>query len=47
MPEGSTFIFYIPPGLAYGTEGRGAVRPNSVLIYRIELVKVERSGSER
>ncbi len=47
MPEGSTFIFYIPPGLAYGREGRGAVKPNSVLIYRIELVKVERSASER
>ncbi len=47
MPEGSTFTFYFPPSLAYGREGRGDVRPNTVLIYRIELEKVERSASER
>ena len=43
MPEGSTYIFYIPSRLAYGEEGRGVIGPNKVLVYRIELVKVESS----
>jgi FKBP-type peptidyl-prolyl cis-trans isomerase len=45
MPAGSTYIFYIPPKLAYGEEGRGMVGPNAVLIYRLELIRIERYGS--
>ncbi|MGI2260467.1 FKBP-type peptidyl-prolyl cis-trans isomerase [Shewanella sp. GXUN23E] len=41
MPEGSTFRFTLPPALAYGSEGAGAIPPESTLIFDIELVKVE------
>ncbi|MCL2914625.1 FKBP-type peptidyl-prolyl cis-trans isomerase [Shewanella corallii] len=41
MPEGSTFRFTLPPALAYGSEGAGAIPPESTLVFDIELVKVE------
>ncbi|MGL4472886.1 MAG: FKBP-type peptidyl-prolyl cis-trans isomerase [Shewanella sp.] len=41
MPEGSTFRFTLPAALAYGAEGAGAIPPESVLIFDIELAKVE------
>ncbi|BDM62989.1 peptidyl-prolyl cis-trans isomerase [Shewanella sp. NFH-SH190041] len=41
MPEGSTFRFTLPPELAYGEEGAGAIPPQSTLVFDIELVKVE------
>ena len=40
MKEGSEFEFFIPPGLGYGERGSGAIPPNSVLIFKIELQKV-------
>lgn len=43
MPVGSTFRFYIPPTLAYGEKGAGPkVGPNKLLIYEVELFKVEK-----
>jgi FKBP-type peptidyl-prolyl cis-trans isomerase FkpA len=47
MSEGSIYRFYIPPSLAYGEKGSGAIGPNKLLIYTIELIKVERSGRDR
>ena len=46
MNEGSTYMFFIPPQLAYGEKGsnptkaKAVVGPNELLIYTITLVKV-------
>jgi len=38
---GDSATFYIPSGLAYGPQGaRGAIPPNSVLIFTVELQKI-------
>lgn len=42
MREGGQSRFFIPHTLAYGTEGKGRVEPNSTLIFDIELIKVKR-----
>ena len=44
MPEGSTYELYIPSKLAYGEQGAGdLIKPNSVLIFNVELVAVKSS----
>lgn len=40
MRRGGKFKFYIPPELAYGAEGAGAVGPNEVLMFEVELLEV-------
>jgi FKBP-type peptidyl-prolyl cis-trans isomerase len=41
MQEGAVYKFVIPPGLAYGDQGRGGVvPPNATLVFQIELIKV-------
>ena len=42
MGEGAKYRFYIPSNLAYGEQGapQGGIEPNSVLIFDVELVKV-------
>lgn len=43
MPEGSRYILYIPPNLAYGTKGAGQkIGPNSALIFDVELLRIEK-----
>jgi len=40
MPAGSHWELYIPAKLAYGERGMGPIEPNSVLIFKVELLKV-------
>ena len=40
MKEGAKYEFYIPSELAYGSSGTGPIPPNSVLIFEVELIKV-------
>jgi FKBP-type peptidyl-prolyl cis-trans isomerase len=41
MPVGSKFMFYIPPGLAYGPAGGGPIGPNATLIFQVELLSIQ------
>lgn len=41
MPVGSKFQFYIPPGLAYGERAPSSIGPDQVLIFDVELLKIE------
>ena len=40
MRPGDEWVLYVPPKLGYGDEDKGAIPPNSVLIFRIELIDV-------
>lgn len=42
MRPGDEWILYVPPEMGYGSEGAGGgeIPPNSVLIFRIELIDV-------
>ena len=41
MPVGSTFKFYIPYNLAYGTQGSPPVIPGgSTLVFDVELLEI-------
>ena len=40
MREGAEYEFYIPPELGYGSSGAGGIPPGSVLIFKVELIKV-------
>jgi FKBP-type peptidyl-prolyl cis-trans isomerase len=42
MRPGDEWILYVPPEMGYGAEGAGGgeIPPNSVLIFRIELIDV-------
>ena len=40
MSEGSIWEVYIPAELGYGEQDRGIIKPNSVLVFEIDLVKV-------
>ena len=42
MPEGSIWELYIPQNLAYGERGAGEIPPFSTLIFKVEVVKVNK-----
>ncbi|MBX3022171.1 MAG: FKBP-type peptidyl-prolyl cis-trans isomerase [Bdellovibrionales bacterium] len=42
MPEGSVYRLYIPPNLAYGQQAQPGIPPNSVLVFDVELIKVNK-----
>jgi FKBP-type peptidyl-prolyl cis-trans isomerase len=42
MSTGSTYQFYIPPALAYGSRGAGGdIGPNATLIFDVELISIQ------
>ena len=48
MNAGSKYRFYIPPGLAYGSDARpgSPIGPNSTLIFDVELIEVKEAKKE-
>lgn len=44
MQPGDEWIVTVPPELGYGPEGSGPIPPNSVLIFRLRLIDVLKSG---
>lgn len=44
MNVGSKYRFYIPPELGYGSEPVGAIEGNSVLIFDVEVVRINDGG---
>jgi len=41
MPAGSTYMFYLPSNLAYGSRESGPIPANSTLIFKVELLEVK------
>jgi FKBP-type peptidyl-prolyl cis-trans isomerase len=42
MPVGSVWEVYIPENLAYGEREQGDIKPFSTLIFKIELLSIEK-----
>ncbi|MGD1822490.1 MAG: FKBP-type peptidyl-prolyl cis-trans isomerase N-terminal domain-containing protein [Pleomorphochaeta sp.] len=42
MNEGDSIIAWIPPALGYGEEGNQNIEPNSLLIFRIDLISINK-----
>lgn len=42
MPVGSTWEVYIPQELAYGAQEQGQIKPFSVLVFKIELLGIDK-----
>jgi len=40
MKPGDVWTLYVPPALGYGPEGKGPIPPDSVMIFKIELLGV-------
>lgn len=47
MTPGSKYRFTIPAALAYGSDGAGQIPPESVLVFELELVKVDKVGAHQ
>lgn len=43
MKVGDEWIVYLPPETAYGEEGRPGIPPNSVLVFRVNLLDIARA----
>ena len=47
MPEGSVWEVYIPQNLAYGEREAGEIKPFSTLIFKIELIGVDKKVAKK
>ncbi|HEV2991338.1 MAG TPA: FKBP-type peptidyl-prolyl cis-trans isomerase [Candidatus Angelobacter sp.] len=48
MPVGSKWQIFVPPSLAYGSEGHGRdIEPNAMLIFEIELLAIQNKEAEK
>jgi FKBP-type peptidyl-prolyl cis-trans isomerase FkpA len=41
IKPGGRIYLYIPPSLGYGSAGSGPIPPNSILIFKVELISVQ------
>lgn len=41
IKTGGRIYLYVPPSLAYGSNAVGPIPPNSILVFRVELVAVQ------
>ena len=41
MPAGSKWELFIPSDLAYGSQAKGPIQPNSTLIFEVELLSIQ------
>lgn len=46
MPVGSKYRLTLPPELAYGDQGAGPIPANSVLIFEVELLNIEKPTAD-
>ena len=44
MKPGDVWILYVPPVLGYGPEGKGPIPPDSVMVFKLELLGVLPQG---
>ena len=47
MSPGARYRFTVPAELAYGHDGAGQIPPESVLIFELQLVKVDKVGAHK
>ncbi len=40
MPAGSKYMLYLPSEIAYGEQGSQKIKPNSVLVFEVELLEI-------
>ena len=46
MRPGDVWVIYVPPKLGYGDEQKGPIPANSVLVFRLELLGVLKTGNQ-
>lgn len=46
MPVGSKFKFFLPAKLGYGEHGAGSIPANSVLVFEVELLAIEKPAAD-
>lgn len=47
LPPGTKATIWIPSPLAYGSQSRGSIPPNSILVFDIEFVEVQYTNAEK
>jgi FKBP-type peptidyl-prolyl cis-trans isomerase FklB len=47
MKPGSIWTLYLPSDLAYGDQNNGTIEPNSVLIFEVELISIDKEDMSK